>query len=474
MPSWSRRDFLGLGALALTGACTIQPESGPTPRAPAMPTVGHGSVRQADDLCATYAINTKTFYASSVYGYSDAVIDLLDELGVRTVRERVTTGSSPGARNQRYAMPRLAERGIRWHATVADLGDWPRAEAATREALEQFTDHYLPLLGGDLSGLVHSFGGCNEVEGPAKTGQPDPLWAPHAQLMQSELWRQFKADPRTTGIPIVGPSTRSDVTAELAAELGDLSAVSDWGNAHLYSAGGSPSRRIDSHLNVLRRCFPDATSWFFTETGYSDSPQSNAGRTIPEEAAATYAIRGICDFFLRGCMYGRFELLDDPDHIDYTSQVTVDATADPQAHFGLVAMPAASIQTATPDTWRRKPEFYATQRFLRLLSDPGPTWNPEPFHLRVTGGGRDLQRILVQKRDGRHYLLLWRDVHVSTTYPDARQIDVASAKLTVRMPTERPTAIYSPRHSEAPIQTQAARGRFVVDVGADLVIVEIG
>ncbi len=432
------------------------------------------AARWSDEVCQAYAINTKTFYASRVYRYTDAVIDLIDELGVRTIRERAVTGSSRGARSQRYAMPMLIDRGIRWHATVGALREWPRAESATQAVLQLFIDHYLPLVDGDLSRLVHSFGGCNEVEGPVIDGRTDPAWAEHARLMQSELWRQFKAEPLTADIPIAGPSTRSDVTAEVAARLGDLSAVSDWGNAHLYAGGGSPSRGIDAHLNTLQTCFPDATTWFFTETGYSNSPQTNAGKSVSEEAAATYAIRGICDFFVRGCIYGRFELLDDPDPITRTSQETINATADRQAHFGLVAMSEESVDAATPDTWRKKPEFYATQRLLGLMSDPGAAWTAQPFDLRVSGGGDDLQQALVQKRDGRHYLLLWRDVQVATTFPDARTLEVETSRLTVSLPLARPTAVYSPRVAAEPVRTQAAQKSVDLDVGRDLMVLEIG
>ncbi len=477
MASLTRRGFLGLGMAAFGSACSSTAER-PSPR-PAIPSTTSSpaawmAVRWADEVCQAYAINTKTFYASRVYGYTDAVIDLIDELGARTVRERAATGQSEGARAQRAAMPRLAERGVRWHPTVAALRDWPRAADANRDVLQLFTDHYLPQVDGDLSALVHSFGGCNEVEGPVVAGRVDPAWAEHARLMQSELWRQFKSDPRTEAIPIAGPSTRTDVTIDKAEALGDLSEVSDWGNAHLYAAGGSPSRGIDRHRDILRRCFPDAQTWFFTETGYSNSPQTNAGRTVPEEAAATYAIRGICDFFVRDCIYGRFELLDDPDPIDPSSQETINATADRQAHFGLVAVPALSVDAATPDTWRRKPEFYATQRLLRLMSDPGETWTPETYEVRVDGGGDDLQETVVQKRDGRHYLLLWRDVQVSTLFPEARAIEVTPTPVTVTLPTERPIAVYSPRHTTDAVRTEPPQASFSVNVGADLVVVEIG
>ena len=136
----------------------------------------------ADDLCESYAVNTKLFYDTRVYGYTDAVIDLLTELGVRTVRERVTTGISAGAASAAtYAMPRLVERGIRWHATVGELDDWAAGRGGHRAMrCRLLTDYYAPLVGDDLSVLLHSLGGCNEVDGPVTGGRVDPEWASHA------------------------------------------------------------------------------------------------------------------------------------------------------------------------------------------------------------------------------------------------------------------------------------------------------
>ncbi len=52
--------------------------------------------QMADLLPQNYMLNTKIFYEPKVYGHTDAVIDLLTELGARTIRERVTTGTSLG------------------------------------------------------------------------------------------------------------------------------------------------------------------------------------------------------------------------------------------------------------------------------------------------------------------------------------------------------------------------------------------
>jgi hypothetical protein len=467
MPTeWSRRAVLTAGIAAAAAAVA----AGDAP-------IRHESTRRlrahwSDDLCESYAINIKSSYATSVYQYADALFDLIADLGVRTVRERVTTGTSLGAQQQREMLVRLAESGVRWHATVATLADWPRAEQATDEALGVLTRFYGRRL-GDLGSVLHSLGGCNEIDGPVVNGQVDPEWAAHGRLMQRTLWERVRSDRAFDGVPVVGPSTRTDVTPERARLLGDLSAWSDWGNAHMYNRGVSPTKNIDRHLEILRPCFPHADRWFFTETGYNDSPATDKGATVSEEAAATYAIRGICDFFKRGSIYGRFELLDDPDPIDTETQETINATSDPEAHYGLVAVPE-SESDANPGNWRRKPEFFATRRFLRLMDDRGARPRTQPLDADIVSS-HPLQSLVAYKRDGRHYLLLWRDVEVPSQHHEARSVaDVPAASVTIQLRTPRPAAVYAPRYRDLPIRTQPPRTEITVEVAGDLVIVELG
>ncbi|MBA2767639.1 MAG: hypothetical protein H0U35_00620 [Sporichthyaceae bacterium] len=467
-----RRDFLstvGVGAAGATlpwGAVSSA----------ALPLRGLAPIpaRRADEIVKNYLVNTKIFYAHTAYGHTGAVMDLLTELGVRVIRERITTGSSLGTQNQLRAMPQLARKGIRWHGTVGTLSEWRHAQHANRAVMDFLTSRYAPRVDGDLSQLMHSFGGCNEIEGPRGNGRPDPRWDRHARRMQKALWEQAKSNRLTRGIPIAGPSTRTDFTAKKARRLGDLSRWSELGNAHLYNKGTSPSRGLDEHLRILRPCFPGIRPYIFTESGYNNSPQTNRSRTIPESASAVYAVRGIFDYLQRNAMYGRFELLDDPDRIDRHSQRTINRTAELESHWGLVAMPRDSVRAATPDTWRRKPEFYAIKRLFRLLEDRGPTFTPKPLTMAINGGGRDLHHMLLQKRDGRHFLALWRDVRVSEEYPDARRIKVEPDRINVRLKTARPVRFWSPSLSHRPLEQYAARHEFNIMIKGDLKIVEIG
>lgn len=465
-----RRDFLTLGLTSMASAALplhAQAAAAAATGAPAalrlMP------AKMSDAICESFMVNTKIFYKDTVYGHTGAVCDLLKDLGVRVVRERITTGRSLGTQKQQSAMLHLAEHGVRWHATVGNLSDYRQADAVNRGVMQHLENYYKPRLGGDLSKMMHSFGGCNEID-----GQGDGQWASHARIMQSALWSAAKGNPATQNIPVAGPSTRTDITDTRAQQLGNLSAWSEWANGHHYNHGDSPSRRIDEKMRILSRCFPDPERWIFTEAGYNDSPQDNLGFTVPKEAAAIYVVRGICDFFSRNAIYGRFELLDDPDPINYSTQNTINNTADRNAHFGLVEMPKNTIGESTPDTWRKKPEFHTTRRFLHLMSDRGPSFSPDPQELELSGGQADLQQTLVQKRDGRHYLLLWRDVSVYSYYPAAQPIPVNPYTVTVRLGTQRPSAVFVPHDGDQPTATYSARSLIDVPVGKNLVVVQLG
>ncbi len=467
-----RRTFLSAGAASLLTVGTVDvARAGQTATPALLPSaLSLVPAQPAESLCESYMVNTKIFYGNGIYRHTDAVVSLLRELGVRTVRERITTGTSTGTRAQQSAMLRLSGYGTKWHGTVADIDDWRDAGPVTKRVMDHLVNYYAPRLGGDLTRMLRSFGGVNEADNPSH----GPDWAMHARIMQNALWQQATSRRQTASVPVAGPSTRSDYTPERARQLGDLTSVTDWGALHYYNKGTSPTRGISERISVSRRNFPTATRWVVCETGYNDSPQTNKNVTIPEWASATYSIRGICDFFKRGAIYGRFELLDDPDVIDRTNQTTINRTADIQAHFGLVAMTRTTTSAATPDTWRKKPEFYATQRFLRLLSDRGPGFATRPLSMQVSGGGADLQRLLLQKRDGRYYLVLWRDVEIARPFPSGAAVRVTPVNVTVQFSPARPVAVYAPGRSSTPVLTRPSTDRVTVSLGGDLLVVKIG
>ncbi|WP_324275685.1 hypothetical protein [Blastococcus brunescens] len=85
-----------------------------------------------------------------------------------------------------------------------------------------------------------------------------------------------------------------------------------------------------------------------------------------------------------------------------------------------------------------------------------------------------LQTLVAYKRDGRHYLLLWRDVEVESLRHGGQDLRVPAASVKIRLPTPRPAAVYIPRHSDVPVRTQPPRAEIAVGLAGDLVIVELG
>ncbi len=448
-----------------------------------------------------YGLNASVGFGSGIYSYTSAVIDLIAELGVRTIRTRILTVESEGTQNLRQSVTTLANTyGIRWHATCLLLEDIDADYQATMGAIvKELTTQYAPAAPGhDLSRIVASLGGPNEVNASQLLGAIGTPWYTAARTLQTTLWEQARVQNAYWSgwtaaggdrIVIAGPSTRTNTTRDELVELGDLTSVCDAGNAHIYQRGVSPSTDLDATLAELSICFGDYPC-LVTEAGYNNSLQTNGSLTVPEWASNIYAPRAVCDFFKRGAAYFRYELLDDPDSIDFTSLATIDATADDNSHFGIVAMTANSavVSDNPPATWRKKPEFSTMQRWIDLLSDRDPTtfqpydFTPTPLTYSVTGGSA-VQQLLVQKHDGHHYLILWRDVDVYAPDPQVRsdlRATITPQLIDVTLRDQANIRIFKPASggsasTAAPVdRLRVSAGKTAqVDLDYDLVVLEI-
>jgi hypothetical protein len=457
---------------------------------------------RAEDLVQHYGINTRFRYDATVYGYTDDVVDLVAELGVRTIRERVGTDpTQSGTQNLRRAIPRLATlHGTRWQATCLVADDIEHDYDAEMGAIiAELVHHYAAVAPGrDLRRLLHSVAGPNEVNEFATYGAAEIPWYDTARILQTTLWNQARVDNALwaqwtsaygNAVPVAGPSTQTLTTQAEMEQLGDLTDICDRANAHLYQRGVSPARSLDEALDLVSICYDDLPC-LVTEAGYNNSLATNAARTVPEWASSIYGPQAPCDFFTRGAAYFRYELLDDPDPVDYASQETVNATVDNSAHYGLVAMTAGSpsVPGNPPSTWRKKPEFYTMQRWISLLSDRDPrTFAPYDFTptdlTYALEAAADVQQLLVQKHDGHHFLLVWRNVDVFDPDPDSRvdlRASVSAVPISLRLADGADVRVFNPAtggtaSTAMPVVTAkvAPGGSLSLSLDYDLLVVEI-
>lgn len=128
-----------------------------------------------------------------------------------------------------------------------------------------------------------------------------------------------------------------------------------------------------------------------TETGYHNAVTKPPGghNPAPEAVAGKYGPRLVAEYFRRGIGRAYFyELLDQDTK-----------PAEPEANFGLLRHDLSE-----------KPIFSALKATITLLKDPGGTFEPGKLEYSVEPSTPQIRQVLLQKRDGRFYLLLWQEV----------------------------------------------------------------
>lgn len=240
-------------------------------------------------------------------------------------------------------------------------------------------------------------------------------WAKYATAMTKDTWKALKSDPATANVKVIGPSLGHTYNYINRPPLGNLSAYVDWGNFHPYPYGGN-SFSFPSSYNTIDKYFwhgnfpsvnidewPyafDMTKHMFgskpmaaTETGYFTT-QTPYG--ISEKVHGKYMPRLFLEYFRKGiartCSY---ELLDEWDQ-----------PQNREANFGLLR------HDLSP-----KPAYTALKNMIGLLKDPGVNFKTSSldYTLNVTSPQeynrrRYVKSLLLQKRSGDFYLILWHDI----------------------------------------------------------------
>lgn len=427
-PHPRRAGLLGLVLLSLAAAA-----AGAAPAA-AVPV----PARQADAFVESVGVNVHLGYTDSPYEDGTAVRDRLLDLGVRYVRDGISQGRPDVYRRMRE----LAQQGVRTNLIVGDpLQRWGSGPLEAQ----------LDLIARELApaGAVASLEGPNEYD---NQGRDD--WAGTLRDYQRRLFEGARSRAALAGIRVLGPTL---VHRDSRERLGDISQWLDQGNMHPYPGGGAPD--LDSHLeDELRLAAKNSSAKRVqaTETGYHNGVGSDSGHLPASEAAAgVYMPRLYLDYFRRGVARTfSYELIDQRPNPERT---------DSEANFGLLRHDLSE-----------KPAYTALKRLLGLLADRGPGFDARGLDLTIGGATGGLRRLLLQKRDGTHYLVLWRAEQVWD--PQERHAlngDRGVVQLTLNgMPAA--VAVYRPNDAAGPVARLAGGSPLEVRVGPEVTVLEIG
>jgi len=232
-----------------------------------------------------------------------------------------------------------------------------------------------------VSDALESFEGPNEPD--LRLGSD---WPNIVRSFQQLLYKTVKGNSLLSKFPVLGPSIVRNQD-----QLGDISAFLDYGNYHIYSGGDNPG------LTGENRSIPEklknaainsgAKPVFVTEMGYHNAVNSTHPiKGVPEAVSGKYVPRSYLLHFNHGVLgVYNYELIDEgTDPLDIEN------------NFGLLRIDGSP-----------KPAFITLKNLISLLKDPGPSFTPSSLDYSLSGATSNVRKTLLQKRDGRFYLILW-------------------------------------------------------------------
>ncbi len=367
--------------------------------------------RSADAFVNSIGVGTHLRYVDTAYGNYDTLIKpKLQELGVRHIRD--------GGKNLEFyrRLNDLATLGIK-STLVMDSRDGITPENVVTEAIQ-------PVLSS-----IEAVEGPNEWDVQPQLTYKDQAFPEGLRAYQDELYAAVKGEPTTAALPVLMPSL---AIPYYAPRLGSL-ASADLGNMHSYAGGNLPSQDLDTKWLPLTQAVTGPNKPIVaTECGWhnatNDLTASQPG--ISELAAAKYVPRLYLEYFNRGIQRSfLYELIN--EHQDTTQE----------QNFGLLR------NNGSP-----KPAFDSLKNLIALLQDPGPEFAPQALSYSLSDNNANVHHTLLQKRDGRFYLILWNEV---PSFDLQTKLDVYAPKPEVTVTIQTPmrqAKLYKPVRAAASLQ----------------------
>ena len=391
--------------------------------------------KRSDDFVDSIGVDTHLKYRDTVYNSKYPLIERkLADLGVRHVRDAAFISNDSRYNELVYGRYKdLSTLGIQFTLNVD-----PRRSGL--ETVDRATIAKVAKMAGPS---LESFEGPNEYN---KSG--DANWAESLRAYQRSLYRAVKGNASTSSVPVLGPALGKPYPSVKP----NLENYLDYGSFHPYPGGNKPYNWGFGNYNLpAARAVSGTKPLIATETGYHTT-DGGASTSVSEKAMGKYMPRLFLEYFNRDIVRTHaYELIDQkPDGLDK------------EANFGLLR-----------NDGTEKPAYKSLENMIDLLENPGPKFETGSLDYSLTGNLEDIHRTLLQKRDGKFYLVLWQEKS-SYDLSRKRDISVPARKVTLTLNQRtRAAATYLPRASTSPVKEYSAPKQLTLSVPDHPLIVEI-
>lgn len=374
--------------------------------------------------------------------------------------------------------PRLLEIGLRHIRTdmFADQTNIRRVNALAKLGVKTTL---ITGPGSDIGALKEMLDGVEAVEGP---NEPDNWPVTHQGIQgwgaikpyQIELFNSVKNDLLTKSVHVL---TASIGGPEWYKEVGNIGPWCDYANLHFYTPSfgehfGRPAPPTDGmHIGrggkremgllSLAKTLAPGKPMIVTEAGYSTKlVASDWDAGVTERAAARYIPRMLLELSNHGVERSYIYELYDQEGNDM--------------HSGLGMLRSDCSL---------KPHAVAIRNMIRILEDPGPAFRADSLDYSLTAAVAvhddqdhrtdEIHHSLLQKRDGRFYLILWHETAGFDTETD-QDILVPDQTVTLQLAAKFGMArIFNPLLSQEPQSQHATVQSLTLQVPDHPIIVEL-
>ncbi len=393
------------------------------------------TAQSAYSFTESIGINTHLNYYDRLYGNFSLVRSKLSILGVHHLRDGAQLLSDDYNQEMYGRWVQLGSIGIHFNAILDPRGSVKLATPETLRKIVELSHH-----------LVESFEGPNELD---LSGGDN--WIGDARSFQAEIYHSVKDSSDLSQIAVIAPSMAFITNG---VKVGDLSAICDYGNLHSYPAGELPTTVFPEQPDLARNIYGQRPV-IMTESGYHNAFGDHKDQpAISENAAAKYVSRLFLENYNHGVvrtyLYELFDELPDPGAEDH------------ELHWGLVRNDGSE-----------KPAFVSLANFIALLNDGTPTTHSGTLEYGLAGDTTGIHHLLLQKHDGRFYLVLWHEV---TSYNTRLHTEVIVPPRELTLILTRPVgtaSIYYPMQGVDPANKLSNVSQLRLSVPDHPVIVEL-
>ncbi len=373
--------------------------------------------------------------------YREKAMPRILELGVRAIRTDVDTHNESSEQIYRD----LGKQGIKTMAIIDPRGvQWGTAHTPEQAIamLKRVGPQNMIVEGPNEPDLINP-NYLFVYNGKAITAHPEII-----RDYMRDLYTALKNDPATKNVTVVQASIGA---APKGGE--DIWKYCDVIAAHWYGPGAAPGWRVNWEAARRQMRDTDKPIWV-TETGDHTAVYKSDGLWqpgIPEDVQAKNTARIPFYYFSQGIPRTFIHQLFSGDDLFYS-----------QAQFGILR-----------GDYSPKPAFNALRDIITLMKDPGPAHEAKPLDYTLTGDQTNMMQLLLQKRDGRHYLVLWQNVN-SFNPQTLSMLNNPTKRITVSITA--PTAganLYAPT-TNGTVATGTRQGKtFTVEVPDHPLIIEL-